>query len=154
MNRAGPTVFPRSMTVGLAATPAHHRRGRADCGAACIVASHAASGQFPGATDNLLQNALAKRRLQGEFAISVSLSCGDTARLEVRDGGRAVADETARELLHGTVPSEGGLGIGLYQVARHAEACGYSLELTHNADGEVSFMLSGSLKPAAGLPAA
>ncbi len=104
---------------------------------------------FDSAADNLLQNALAKRKLQGEFAISVSFSCGGMARLEVRDAGRAIPVETAHDLLHGPVPSDGGLGIGLYQVARHAEACGYSLELTHNADGEVSFMLSGSLKPAA-----
>ena len=104
---------------------------------------------FDSAADNLLQNALAKRKLQGEFAISVSFSCGGMVRLEVRDAGRAIPAETARDLLHGPVPSDGGLGIGLYQVARHAEACGYSLEMTHNADGEVSFMLSGSLKPAA-----
>jgi signal transduction histidine kinase len=107
---------------------------------------------FDSAADNLLQNALAKRKLQGEFAISVSFTCGGIARLEVRDAGRAIPAETGRGLLHGPVPSDGGLGIGLYQVARHAEACGYSLELTHNADGEVSFMLSGSLKPSAELP--
>jgi hypothetical protein len=58
-----------------------------------------------------------------------------------------VADETARELLRGPVPSDRGLGIGLYQVARHAEACGYSLALAHNADGKVVFVLSGALKP-------
>ena len=109
---------------------------------------------FDSAADNLLQNALAKRKLQGDFAISVDFSCGDTARLEVCDAGRAVADETARELLRGPVPSDRGLGIGLYQVARHAEACGYSLALAHNADGKVSFVLSGAIKPAAEPPAA
>jgi signal transduction histidine kinase len=107
---------------------------------------------FDSAADNLLQNALAKRKLQGEFAISVNFTCGGIARLEVRDAGRAIPAETGRDLLRGPVPSDGGLGIGLYQVARHAEACGYSLELTHNADGEVSFMLSGSLNPSAELP--
>ena len=104
---------------------------------------------FDSAADNLLQNALAKRKLQGEFAISVSFSCGGIARLEVRDAGRAIAAETARELLRGPVPSNGGLGIGLYQVACHAEACGYSLALAHNADGDVSFVLSGPVKTAA-----
>lgn len=104
---------------------------------------------FDSAADNLLQNALAKRKLQGEFAISVSFACGGIARLEVRDAGRAIPAETARELLRGPVPSAGGLGIGLYQVARHAEACGYSLELTHNADSDVSFILSGPVKTAA-----
>ena len=103
---------------------------------------------FDSAADNLLQNALAKRKLQGEFAISVSFSCGDTARLEVRDAGRAVAAQTASELLRGPVPSEGGFGIGLYQVARHAEDCGYSLTLARNEEGNVCFVLSGALKPA------
>ena len=104
---------------------------------------------FDSAADNLIQNALAKRRLQDDFPISVSFSCTDAARLEVRDGGRAIALGTARELLRGPVHSDGGLGIGLYQVARHAEACGYALVLEHNMDGKVSFVLSGPVKPAA-----
>ncbi|MGP1675875.1 MAG: ATP-binding protein [Burkholderiales bacterium] len=103
---------------------------------------------FDSAADNLIQNAIGKRRQQGDFAISVSLACGDTARLEVCDSGRAIAPQTAAELLRGPVPSDSGLGIGLYQVARHAEACGYSLVLAHNAEGKVSFVLSGPLKPA------
>jgi hypothetical protein len=39
-------------------------------------------------------------------------------------------------------------------VARHAEASGFTLELAHNTDGKVSFVLSGALKPAAQPPAA
>ena len=49
--------------------------------------------------------------------------------------------------------SDGGLGIRLYQVARHAEVSGFSLALAHNADGNVSFVLSGALKLAAEPPA-
>ena len=109
---------------------------------------------FDSAADNLIQNALAKRRLHGDFAIKVSFACGAAARLEVCDGGHAVAAQTANELLRGPVPSEGGLGIGLYQVARHAQACGFSLVLAHNADGRVSFALSGALNPVAESPAA
>lgn len=109
---------------------------------------------FDSAADNLLQNAIDKRKLQGDFAISVSFACGDTARLEVCDAGSAIAAATARELLRGPVRSDSGLGIGLYQVARHAEACGYSLALAHNADGKVSFVLSGPLRAAAAPPAA
>lgn len=104
---------------------------------------------FDSAADNLLQNALGKRRAQGDFAISVSFACGDTARLEVCDGGRTVVAETAGELLRGPVPSAVGFGIGLYHVARHAERCGYDLVLAHNEDGKVSFVLAGPVKPAA-----
>jgi hypothetical protein len=108
---------------------------------------------FDSTADNLLQNALAKRKLQGNFAISVSFACGDSAILEVCDAGGAIAAETAPELLRGPVASNSGLGIGLYQAARQAEASGFTLELAHNTDGKVSFVLSGVLKPAAQPPA-
>ena len=108
---------------------------------------------FDSAADNLIQNAFNKRKQQGNFAISVSFSCGDAARLEVCDAGSAVAAAIARELLRGPVPSNSGLGIGLYQVARHAEVSGFTLALAHNADGKVSFVLSGALKRAEAPPA-
>lgn len=50
--------------------------------------------------------------------------------------------------MRGPVPSAGGLGIGLYQVARHAEACGFSLAIEHNSEGKVCFVLSGAIKTA------
>jgi signal transduction histidine kinase len=103
---------------------------------------------FDSAADNLLQNALAKRAQQGDFSISVSFDCGEVGRLEVCDAGGAIAPQTAAELLRGPVPSNSGFGIGLYQVARHAEAGGYALALAHNAEGRVSFVLSGPLQPA------
>ncbi|MBE0627202.1 MAG: sensor histidine kinase [Burkholderiales bacterium] len=109
---------------------------------------------FDSAADNLIQNALGKRRQQGEFAINVSFTCSEAVRLEIRDAGHAIAREVAAELLRGPVPSDSGFGIGLYQVARQAEACGYALELAHNAEGRVSFVLSGPLNPAARPPAA
>ena len=110
-------------------------------------------GLFDGAADNLIQNALGKRKLQGDLAISVSFACGDSARLEVCDAGRAISAATARELLRGPVASDTGLGIGLYQVARHADVSGFSLTLAHNVDGEVAFVLFGAIKPVAEPPA-
>ncbi len=108
---------------------------------------------FDSAADNLIQNAIGKRRQQGDLAISVSFACDDTARLEVCDSGRAIASQAAAELLRGPVASDTGLGIGLYQVARHAEICGYCLALAHNTDGMVSFVLSGPIAPADGVAA-
>jgi len=109
---------------------------------------------FDSAAENLLQNAFDKRKLQGDFAIHVNFSCGDRVNLEVSDAGGAIAGETARELLRGPVPSDSGLGIGLYQVARQAGSAGFTLVLAHNEDGEVSFVLSGALTPGGGAPAA
>ena len=108
---------------------------------------------FASAADNLIQNALAKRRQQGGFPISVGFACDDTVRMEVSDAGTAIAPQIASELLRGPVSSESGLGIGLYQVARHAETCGYALALAHNADGRVCFVLSGPVRAAAEPPA-
>ena len=53
----------------------------------------------------------------------------------------------APTLLRAPVVSGAGLGIGLYQAARQAEASGYLLELTENRDGGVCFTLSGDARP-------
>ena len=53
-----------------------------------------------------------------------------------------------RLLLRAPVRSASGLGIGLFQAARHAEAGGYSLALERNRDGEVCFLLSGTPRTA------
>ena len=44
--------------------------------------------------------------------------------------------------MHAPVRSATGLGIGLYQAARLAEANGYALRLAQNRDGEVCFELA------------
>ena len=49
--------------------------------------------------------------------------------------------EIAGGLLRAPVRSAEGLGIGLYQAARHAEKSGYSLTLAENRDGAVCFSL-------------
>ena len=82
--------------------------------------------------DNLIQNALTKRFMDPEVKIAVTLNCDHALDFRVCDA---------------PVSSHSGLGIGLYQAARHAEANGYSLSLVCNRDGEVCFSLSGALKP-------
>jgi hypothetical protein len=57
-----------------------------------------------------------------------------------------MAADVAAAVLRAPVRSDSGLGIGLYQSAKHAEECGYALTLAENRDGEVCFLLS----PAAG----
>jgi len=46
-------------------------------------------------------------------------------------------------VLRAPVSSRGGLGIGLYQAARQAEAAGFQLALETNRDGQVCFALRG-----------
>ena len=101
------------------------------------------------AADNLLQNALRKRKLDPSISIVVSLDCAKGVRFSVRDGGATVAAEVLRGLLRGPVPSKGGFGIGLYQTARMAELAGYALRLSSNEPGNVCFTLSAETRSAA-----
>jgi signal transduction histidine kinase len=93
---------------------------------------------FDSAADNLLQNALAKRAAHPGLRVRVALAGGG---LRVCDSGAAVPAALAQSLLRAPVHSETGLGIGLYQAARQAEAAGYELRLEANRDGEVCFAL-------------
>ena len=97
---------------------------------------------FDSVADNLLQNALAKRAAGEDLRIRVEVDGGESPELRVRDSGRAVPEEVAQSLLNGPVRSSTGLGIGLYQAARHAEASGYALSLQENRDGAVCFALA------------
>ncbi|MGE5130583.1 MAG: sensor histidine kinase [Sphingomonadaceae bacterium] len=99
---------------------------------------------FGSVADNLLQNALAKRREDGSVQVRVALDCG-AGRVELRvcDSGHAVPPEVAPKLFQAPVDSRTGLGIGLYQAARQAQAAGFELVLTSNRDGQVCFALAG-----------
>jgi signal transduction histidine kinase len=99
-------------------------------------------GLFGSVADNLLQNALAKRAADATVGVRVTLDCRDGVQLQVCDTGHAVPPELAASLLRAPVRSASGLGIGLYQAARQAEASGYALELSENRDGQVCFALS------------
>jgi signal transduction histidine kinase len=101
---------------------------------------------FDSALENLVQNALEKRKLDPRVAITVTLEADEALVLRVCDSGRPVAEEVMRGLLRGPVPSETGYGIGLYQVARQAEASGFAFELVANEPGRVCFELRGQLR--------
>lgn len=101
---------------------------------------------FDSVAENLLQNALEKRREGPIGTIALLLDRDDDGfcRLSVRDDGAAVPATVASRLFSGPVASESGLGIGLYQVSRQAAAAGYDLVLADNRDGDVRFVLSRS----------
>ncbi|MGB7543865.1 MAG: ATP-binding protein [Burkholderiales bacterium] len=101
---------------------------------------------FGSAGDNLLQNALRKRKLDESVAIRASFRCDDAIEFSVCDSGAPVAAEVLRGLLRGPVPSESGFGIGLYQTSRLAEISGFSLQLRDNEPGRVCFTLRGAAR--------
>lgn len=97
------------------------------------------AGLYDSVAENLLQNALAKRQREPGLAIVVGFFDGI---LTVRDDGSALSAGLAACLFREPVPSDDGLGVGLYQAAQHAEALGYCLRLDENRVGSVSFSLS------------
>ena len=97
---------------------------------------------FDSVADNLLQNAIAKRAAGRDIRIRVSILSARGAELRVHDSGAAVPADVAGSLLRAPVRSSSGLGIGLYQAARHAEKSGYTLSLSENRDGAVCFSLA------------
>lgn len=97
---------------------------------------------FDSVLDNLLQNALRKRQMEGYVSVAVSFKGANPISLTVCDDGNAAPDAVAKQLLSAPVSSESGLGIGLYQANRQAKELGYYLELASNRDGEVCFRLS------------
>ncbi|MGH8755694.1 MAG: hypothetical protein ACREU0_07725 [Burkholderiales bacterium] len=97
---------------------------------------------FDSIADNLLQNALQKRKLEPGLNISVSFSCSLKPKLSICDDGVPLSESIARQLFSGPVPSQTGLGIGLYQAWRQAEEQGYRLRLASNHIGKVCFELA------------
>jgi signal transduction histidine kinase len=99
---------------------------------------------FDSVADNLIRNALAKRAGDADVRVRVAFECGERVVLRVCDSGAALPADTAASVLRAPVRSRSGLGIGLYQAARQAEASGYRLVLESNRDGEVCFALTGT----------
>jgi signal transduction histidine kinase len=102
---------------------------------------------FNSALENLLQNALGKRTVSETSGIVVTIDVDDgMAQLWVCDSGEPVPEEIVVDLGKRPVPSETGLGIGIYQLARTARLYQYRLELLVNRPGKVCF----ALQPAPG----
>lgn len=99
---------------------------------------------FDSVIENLLDNTRQKR--VAEPGIRVVARCQADAggvSITVADSGSPVPERVAQQLLHGSVESQSGLGIGLYQCARWAKQEGYRLRLSENRPGSVCFELAG-----------
>lgn len=97
---------------------------------------------FDSVADNLIENALSKQNGGGPLAVQVEFSsAAGGGTLSVCDDGAAVAPNIASQLFDAAVPSQTGLGIGLYHAAQQAQRLGYRLELRDNEPGNVRFVL-------------
>ena len=95
---------------------------------------------FDSTADTLLENALYKALPGQTLQVNVSLTTGP--RLRICDNGSAVPQAIAKVLFSGPVPSESGLGVGLYQAAAFAAKSGYELRLADNREGQVCFEMN------------
>ncbi|MEK7991866.1 MAG: ATP-binding protein [Thiotrichaceae bacterium] len=97
---------------------------------------------FDNVVENILQNALSKRKREPDLQIEVSLYADDDKlRLTVCDDGTAIAEQIADTLMMQPVASKDGFGIGLYQMAKQLMGSGYQVSLCRNIAGEVCFEL-------------
>ena len=96
---------------------------------------------YESVAENLIQNALNKRQQEESLAIRLCLS-SDASILRVSDTGSAIPDEIAKQLFRAPVPSEHGLGIGLFNAAKQAQHYDYCLRLANNEEGNVCFELA------------
>jgi signal transduction histidine kinase len=97
---------------------------------------------FDSVADNLLQNAMEKRKLAPDLAVMVTLSVGDGLSLVIEDDGAPIPPSLAGQLFRAPVASASGLGIGLYQAAKMAQQQGYTLRIASNIAGAVRFELA------------
>ncbi|MGE5757999.1 MAG: ATP-binding protein [Sideroxydans sp.] len=98
---------------------------------------------FDSVADNLIENALRKPGGRNGPQVRVSFSPEHGGTLTVCDDGAAIGKTVAARLFEAPVPSQSGLGIGLYQAAKHADRLGFRLSLAANEPGTVCFVLAG-----------
>ncbi len=97
---------------------------------------------FESVIENLLENAISKKREDKDIKITASATCrNNTISMTVRDTGNEIEKKTANLLFKEPLKSDNGLGIGLLQAFKQAESSGYTLSLKNNTDGNVCFEL-------------
>jgi signal transduction histidine kinase len=96
---------------------------------------------FESAAENFLQNALEKRKMQSGLRILARLQWENGFVLSVCDDGQPVPESLARQMFASPLPSNTGLGVGMYQLARFAREQGYEVTLNSNQPGKVCFTL-------------
>jgi len=98
---------------------------------------------FDNVSENLLQNALTKRKREPALHIKVELHISKRhVQFTVCDDGSPIPDEIYSSLLTQPVSSRDGFGIGLYQAVKQLAHTGYSLNIIDNAAGQVCFELA------------
>ncbi|MEM7015876.1 MAG: HAMP domain-containing sensor histidine kinase [Pseudomonadota bacterium] len=98
---------------------------------------------FDNVIENLLENALNKRKREPSLSIHVSLSTKENSvQVTVCDDGSPIPPEIEKYLLSQPVQSRDGFGIGLYQAAKQTIHSDYRLTINSNESSHVCFELA------------
>lgn len=98
---------------------------------------------FDNVSENLLQNALTKRKREPGLQIRVELQINKRhVQFTVCDDGSPIPEEIYASLLTQPVSSRDGFGIGLYQAVKQLAHTGYSLKIVDNSAKQVCFELA------------
>jgi hypothetical protein len=98
---------------------------------------------FDSFVENAVENARAKAAREPGLRIHIAFrSSAQGIEVQVGDTGTAIAAGVADRLFREPIERDSGFGIGLYHVARQAQAAGYRASLAANGDGNVRFTLS------------
>jgi signal transduction histidine kinase len=97
---------------------------------------------FDSVVENLLDNARNKSGATPKLEVQVDLEVNNAGVVVcVTDNGEPLPTGLAKQLFQRAVPSNDGLGIGLYQAYKQADSLGYELSLSSNEPGAVQFSL-------------
>lgn len=99
---------------------------------------------FDNVSENIIQNAMSKRKREPHLHIEVVLHIDEknNLRLTVCDDGTAIPEDIYKGLLNKPVSSRDGFGIGLYQAIKQLINTGYRLHILDNRNGNVCFELT------------
>lgn len=97
---------------------------------------------FDSVAENLIENALNKKKMEPELGIRVNFSAEHGGALTVCDTGSPMDARVASRLFGEPMPSATGMGIGLYQAAQQARQLGYELRLESNELKRICFRLT------------
>ena len=136
---AGPRVSAESWWGGL--RQRYEPEGVRFVSDRCLSEAMVPTALFDSVIDNLLQNALEKRKRETGIEIRVTMADGGRS-VSVSDTGSPVPGSVVSNgLFAAPVASDDGLGIGLYHAALQAAELGYALRLAENVAGAVRFEL-------------
>ena len=99
-------------------------------------------GLFDSVAENCIENARQKRLHEPGITIIVSLQTSPKLALSICDNGSPIPENRLATLFQQPVAEADGMGIGLYQARRQAEAAGFEFRLGCNLPGRVELFLA------------